>query len=125
MGKKILLIEDDPFLLEIYSKKLEEAGYVVEVATDGENGLNRIVELHPNLVLLDIILPKLAGLDVLARIKQDKSLEKIPVVILSNLGMDEEIKRAMALGADAYLIKSHYTPSEVVVKVGEVINNTK
>lgn len=122
MANKILLVEDDPFLSEIYITKFEEAGYVVEVADDGEKGFQKLKEVAPDIVLLDIILPKMTGLQILEEMKKDERLKSIPVIVLSNLGSDEDTNKAMELGADGYLIKSQYTPSEVVAKIEEIIN---
>ncbi|MEX0877645.1 MAG: response regulator [Candidatus Spechtbacterales bacterium] len=122
MTKKILLVEDDPFLSEIYITKFEESGYVVEVADDGEKGLQKLKESKPDLALLDIILPKMTGLEILEQMQKDESLKRIPVIVLSNMGSDEDTNKAIELGAAGYLIKSQYTPSEVVAKVEEVIN---
>ncbi|MDP4010365.1 MAG: response regulator transcription factor [Candidatus Spechtbacteria bacterium] len=122
MAKKILLVEDDPFLSEIYITKFEEAGYVVEVADDGEKGFQKIKTSNPDIVLLDIILPKMTGLEILESAKRDNALKDIPVIILSNLGSDDDTNKALELGAKGYLIKSQYTPSEVVAKVEEILN---
>ncbi|MDX1607608.1 MAG: response regulator [Candidatus Spechtbacterales bacterium] len=122
MPKKIILVEDDPFLSEIYITKFEEAGYVVEVADDGEEGLEKIKSGKPDIILLDIILPKLTGLEIMEALQKDGTLENTPVIVLSNLGSDEDVKKAMDMGARGYLVKSQYTPSEVVARVEDMIN---
>lgn len=119
--KTILLVEDDPFLTEIYSLKLKGEGFSVSVAVDGEDCLRKSAEEKPNLILLDIVLPKVDGWEILRKIKQDKSLDKTRVIILSNLGQQREVERGLNLGADKYLIKAHYTPSEVVEQVKKVL----
>jgi CheY-like chemotaxis protein len=100
--KSILLIEDDPFLIDIYSTKLKEAGFKVEVATDGEEGLTKLKEKIPDVILLDIVLPKIDGWEILQRIKEIKekvsNKEKIKfnnlkVVVLSNLGQKEDVEK--------------------------------
>lgn len=118
--KKILLIEDDPFLADIYNTKLKEAGYSVSIAIDGEDGLKKTKELKPDLILLDIVLPNVDGWEFLERIKKVKP-EGLEVVILSNLGQKEEIEKGLSLGATKYLVKAHYTPSEVVAEVKKIL----
>ena len=121
MPKKILLIEDDPFLSEIYIIKFKEAGFEISLAQDGSLGLQRIKEEMPDLVLLDIVMPNVDGLEVLRTMKNDASIRNIPVVILSNLGEQEDIKRGLELGAEFYIVKAHYTPTEVVARVKTVL----
>ncbi len=117
MAKKILIIEDDKFLRELIVKKLTKEGYDVSEALDGEEGVKKVKEEKPDLVLLDLILPGIDGFEVLARIKEDPALASIPVIILSNLGQKEDVERGLELGAVDYLIKAHFTPGEIVEKV--------
>ncbi|MEX2145033.1 MAG: response regulator [Candidatus Spechtbacterales bacterium] len=121
MNNKILIIEDDPFLSDIYITKFEEMGYDVGISNDGEEGLKKVREYKPDIVLLDIVLPKKNGLAVLEEIKKDGELKNIPVLILSNLGMDHNFDKAKELGAAGYLVKSQYTPSEVVAEVEKIL----
>lgn len=121
MNYKILLIEDDPFLSDIYMRKFEELGYITDLASDGEEGLEKVEEIKPDIVLLDIILPKKNGLEILREIKSNDELKNIPVLILSNLSMDENFDKARELGASGYLVKSQYTPSEIVAEVEKVL----
>lgn len=117
--KKVLLIEDDSFLVEIYTIKLKEAGYSVAVAFDGEEGLRKIKEETPDLVLLDIVLPIVDGWEFL---KAAKNINKnLKVVILSNLSQKAEIKKGLELGATKYLIKAHHAPSEVVEEIKKIL----
>ncbi len=120
--KKILLVEDDPFLIEIYSTKLKEAGFRVETAEDGETALKKVKEQIPDLVLLDVVLPNFNGWEILRKIKTDDAIKAVKVVILSNLGEKEEIEKGMELGALKYLVKAHYTPSEVITEVKKILN---
>ncbi|OHA68823.1 MAG: hypothetical protein A3J68_02335, partial [Candidatus Wildermuthbacteria bacterium RIFCSPHIGHO2_02_FULL_48_16] len=106
----ILLIEDDPLLIDIYSTKLKESGFEVTVAEDGEKGLKSLEGTMPDLVLLDIVLPKQNGWEVLSKIRQNDRFKDLKVVLLSNLGQKEEIEKGLSLGADRYLIKAHFTP---------------
>lgn len=115
--KKILIVEDDFFIRDLYEKQFKKEGYTVESAPDAEQGLEKIKASPPNLVLLDLMLPKMSGLDLLKILKADTNLKSVPVVILTNLGQDQAIKQGFDLGADGYLIKSAYTPSQVVNEV--------
>lgn len=122
--KSILLVEDDPFLIDIYSQKLTKAGFKVEVAQNGKSALESLQKRKPQLVILDIVLPGIEGWEVLRKIKKDRSLANLKVVVLSNLGQKEEVEKGLKLGAVKYLIKAHYTPSEVVREIKKVINNS-
>lgn len=115
--KLILLVEDDEFLAELYATKLDLEGFEVALAVDGEKGLKMIKEKKPDLILLDIILPKMDGFEILKMIKADKELKNIPVILLTNLSQKDEVKKGLDLGANDYLIKAHFMPSEVVKKI--------
>ncbi len=119
--KKILLLEDDPFLVEIYSAKLKEAGFSVRVAIDGDEGLKKMRESLPDILLLDIVLPSLNGWEILRDIKKDSKLNSVKVVILSNLGEKDEVEKGLKLGAMKYLVKAHFTPSEVVKEIKKIL----
>jgi len=121
--QKILLIEDDPFIYEMYTTKFERAGYGVEVASTGKEALELLKELRPDIVLLDILIPEMDGFEVLAAIRKNPSLKDIPVVMLTNLGQKEDIERGEKLGARAYIVKAHFTPQEVVNKVKSILEN--
>lgn len=122
---KILMIEEDRFLRKIYRNKLTQAGFEFSEATNGIEGLNKVIAEKPNLVLLDIILPRKNGFDVLFEIKRNKNIKLIPVIILSNLGQEGDIKKGLSLGAKEYLVKTDTTLSEVVEKVKELVMETK
>jgi len=119
--KKILLVEDDQFLIEIYSKKLAENEFFVEVVSNGEEVLAKAKEKKPDLIILDIVLPQVDGWEILHQIKQDPELKNTKVIILSNLGQKEEVERGIESGAEKYLIKAHFTPSQVVEEVKKII----
>ena len=119
--KQILLVEDDPFLIDIYTTKFKEMGFVIDVAQDGSQALRKILENDIELVLLDIVLPHVDGWEILKKIREEKDLKDLKVVILSNLGQKSEVDKAFALGATKYLIKAHYTPSEVVEEVKKIL----
>lgn len=120
---KILIIEDDRFLRELIVTKLsKEKDYLVISAVDGEDGIKKIKEEKPNLILLDLILPGIDGFEVLSQIKNDPDVSSIPVIILSNLGQREDIERGITLGANDYLIKAHFTPGEIVEKIKAIFH---
>lgn len=119
---KILLIEDDPFLSEIYIAKFEEAGFAITVAADGYLGLKKAKEQKPNLLLIDIIMPTMDGFEVLSAMKDDPEIKNIPVVILSNLGEEEDVRKGLSFGAVDYLVKAHYTPTEVVARIKTILS---
>ena len=118
---KVLLIEDDRFLRELIAQKLEREKFQVMQAVDGEEGLRKLGEQKPNIVLLDLILPGLSGFDVLKKIKEDSANASMPVVILSNLGQREDVERGLNLGASDFLIKAHFTPQEIIVKIQGIL----
>lgn len=119
--KKILIIEDDTFLSEMYATKLTQAGYQVEVADEGQKGIEKAKASQPDLILLDIVLPKMDGFEMLKLVKEDNQLKNIPVILLTNLGQKSEVEKGLSLGASAYIIKAHYTPAAVVAKIKEVL----
>lgn len=123
MSQRILLVEDDPFLVDIYKSKLNESGFEVVVARDGEEALRKFSENELHLVILDIVLPRMDGWEVLRMIKEQSDSKKIPVLIFSNLGQKAEIEKGFGLGATEYLIKAHYTPSEVVKKIKNILSD--
>lgn len=120
---KLLLIEDDNFLRDLITRKIIKEGFQVVGAVDGEEALKKASEENPDLILLDLILPSMDGFEVLRRLKQKPETEKIPVIVLSNLGQKEDVERAKALGAVDYLIKAHFTPAEIISKIKEILNN--
>ena len=118
---KILLIEDDPFLLSMYATKFESENFEVIVAKDGENGLKSAAREMPNIILLDILLPKMDCFEVLKEFKNNKTTIHIPVILLTNLSQKNEIEQGLSMGAEDYLIKAHFMPSEVVEKIKKVL----
>jgi len=115
----VLLIEDDPAVLEMYRMKLSLDGYHVEVATNGEEGLNKARELHPDIIFLDIRLPIMDGFEVLQELRQRDDTAQIPVIILSNYGEKELVDRGLRLGANEFLIKANTTPSLLSEGIGD------
>lgn len=121
MDKIILVVEDDKFLRELMTQKLVKEGFKISEAVDGEEGLKKIKEEKPGLVLLDLILPGIDGFEVLTQMKQDQAVADTPVIILSNLGQREDVERGLKLGATDYLIKAHFTPGEIIEKIKNII----
>lgn len=115
--KQILIIEDEEILLDLLEKKLKEEGYQVSTAQDGAEGIKKAKEVKPDLVLLDIIMPKKGGFEVLEEITKDDEIKNTPVIIISNSGQPVEISRALELGVKDYLVKTQFDPSEVITKV--------
>jgi DNA-binding response OmpR family regulator len=118
---KILIIDDDPFILDMYVMKFTESGFTVETANEGKAGLEKIPSFTPDIVLLDVIMPKMDGFQVIQQLKQENKDHPFKILFLTNFGQKEDVERGMALGADGYIIKANYTPSEVVEKVTEMI----
>ncbi len=114
---KVLIIEDDKFLCKIYATKLTKEGIDAEFGLDGTEGMEKMRAHKPNLILLDLIMPKMDGFAVLEEMKADTSLKKIPVVVLSNLGQESDIAKAKKLGAKDYIVKSDTSIQDVVKKI--------
>ncbi len=121
--KKILLIEDEEIMVDLLQRKLTAEGYEISVARDGQEGLGKMKEVKPDLILLDIIMPKMGGFKVMEEMKKDRELKKIPVIVVSNSGQPVEIDKAQELGAKDWLIKTEFDPQEVINKVKKQIGN--
>lgn len=113
----ILIVEDDLFLSAMYAEKLSLEGFLVVTALDGETGVAQAERCQPNLILLDIMLPKQNGFEVLQAIRAKPELASVPVIMLTNLNQPEQVKQAQALGATDYLVKAHFIPAEVVERI--------
>lgn len=117
MPKKILLVEDEELIIDLLTKKLEREGYQVSIAKDGEEGLSMMKDAKPDLILLDIVMPKMGGFEVMEEMQKDEEFKKIPVIVISNSGQPVELDRAKKLGAKDWLIKTEFDPREVINKV--------
>lgn len=115
----VLIIEDDPAVVEMYRMKLELDGYRVSIAADGEEGLSRALELGPDIIFLDLRLPKKDGFEVLRDLRANESTRSTPVIILSNYGQRELIERGLTLGANEFLIKAQTTPTSLSEGIDE------
>lgn len=119
--KKLLIVEDDVILQKALQEFLNGEGFEISVASDGEEGINKAKEIIPDIVLLDIILPKKDGYEVLADLKHDEKTKQIPIILLTNLGSLNDVEKAIELGATTYLVKSDYKLEEVAKKIKETL----
>jgi len=118
----ILVVEDDKFLLTLLAEKLKREGLLVVSAENGQEALVKMKEEpRPHVILLDLLLPILDGFEVLRMMQGDPELKRIPVVVLSNLGQEEDIRRAKSFGVKDYMVKAYFTPSEIIQKVQSII----
>jgi DNA-binding response OmpR family regulator len=118
---KILIIEDDRYISKMYQLKLSLDGFDVQIAENGRQGVEKVKDFKPDIILLDILMPEIDGFEVLKIVKGDDETKNIPVLIMSNLGQEDHIQKGMSLGALGYIVKSQYTPSHVVEKIKEVL----
>ena len=121
MQKKLLVVEDDLVLQKTLQDFLSEEGFEVVCASDGEAGLEMVSSQKPDLVLLDIVLPKKDGYEVLSAVKANEETKDIPIILLTNLGSMADVEKAIELGATTYLVKADYRLEEVTAKVKEVL----
>jgi len=127
-GKRILVVEDDPFLSDIYNTKLRQAGFDVDLAVTGEECVEKLSANEYDLMVLDIVLPQLDGWEILGRVNEMRRkdsgsyINRLKIIILSNLGQKEEIKKGLDLGADGFMIKAHFTPGEVAEEIKKVLS---
>ena len=122
---KILIIEDDNFLLSLIVEKFTQLGFDAEAAADGEEGLNKILNNKYDLILLDMILPKMDGFKVLEEVKKNQSLKNLPIIVTSNLYDKNDIDRALSLGASDYIIKAYNSPENIVDRVKAFLQKLK
>lgn len=125
MGDKILIVDDTQLIRMMYKDKLSAEGYEVDTADDGWEGFQKAQEWLPDLILLDMVMPKMSGLETLQRLKADPRTRDILVVILSNRDDDEDIKRGIQLGASDYFRKVGSSPAEVSAKIREILDQSE
>lgn len=121
MAKVLLIIEDDPLMVRMYQKIFKFEGFEVETAFDGEEGIEKVRKLKPTVVLLDIMMPKMNGIQVLEKIKSDPDIKKVPVIMLTNLAGQQDAENALEKGAVRYIIKSEHDPKDIVRIVKEIM----
>ncbi len=122
---RLLIIEDEPALSEIYATKMKMAGYEVERAYDGVEGLEKALRGLPDLIMLDLIMPLKDGFEVLRDLKLNETTKAIPVIIMSNLGQDFEVKRGLELGAEQFLVKTAINPVTLVDTIAQVLEKSR
>jgi len=118
---RVLVVEDEPFLVKALAHKLETSGFDVEVAIDGQEGMGKLETFKPNLVLLDILMPKMSGYEVIKQMKENAETRHIPVVFLSNFGDKSEIEKGMSLGARDYFVKANLKLADLIDKISTYI----
>ncbi len=122
----ILIVDDDEFLLDMYSLKFRQSGFKVEACFGGQEALEKIRGgLRPDMVLFDLVMPNMDGFEFLRSFKEENLSEKSKLIILSNLGQKEDVQKGLALGADDYIVKAYFTPSEVLAKVSSLLDTSK
>ncbi len=119
---KVLIVEDDPLMSRMYEKIFTFEKYEVVIAGDGEEALAKVSETNPTIILLDVMMPKMNGLQVLERLKSDPATKTIPVIMLTNLAGQQDAETALSKGAVKYIIKSEHEPKEIADMVDEVIS---
>jgi DNA-binding response OmpR family regulator len=121
--KKVLVVEDDSLMSRMYERVFSLSGFEIEMALDGEEGISKLkaASQKPDIILLDVMMPKMNGFDALKIIKADADTKEIPVIILTNLSGKEEAEKSLKLGAESYLVKSEHDPKEIVAIVNETL----
>ena len=124
---KIFMVEDDPLMIRMYERAFKASGFELETAFDGEEALAKLekTDTPPTVMLFDVMMPKKNGFDVLEQVKQNEKLKHIPVIMLTNFAGEADAKRALALGAALYLVKSQYDPKEILNKIKEILSATE
>jgi DNA-binding response OmpR family regulator len=125
MKKRVLVIEDDVFLQNLEVSNLEKNGFEVILASNGEEAVKKIHEPNIDIILLDIILPDFDGFEILKKIKEDKIIKNIPVIIFSNLSDEKDIEKGKELGATEFLVKSNFTLGELIQKINIILKKNK
>lgn len=124
LSASILLVEDDSFISGMYYTKLVGMGFKVDVVEDGEAAWERLQQDPlPDLLLLDVVLPKKDGFEILEGLRKEQRSSELPIILLTNLGQKPDVERGIKLGADDYIIKAHFTPSEVVEKITKLLDS--
>lgn len=118
---KILIVEDDPLISRMYQRVFSFEGFEVEMARDGQDGFEKMQANKPNMVLMDIMMPRMTGIDVLRKMKADDKLKSLPVVVLTNLSGMKDAETAIELGAVKFIVKSDNKPTEVVKQIREIL----
>lgn|SRR4030042_657069 len=118
----VLIVEDDPLVSRMYQTVFQFEGFEVELARNGEEGIEKLKKLRPVMVLLDVMMPKMTGIDVLKALKSDPTTKSIPVVVLTNLSGDKDAEKALELGAVKFIVKSQNKPKDIVAQIKEILS---
>ncbi|MDP2668729.1 MAG: response regulator transcription factor [bacterium] len=118
---KVLIVDDDEFLLEMYAMKFTEFGFQVDTAENGEEAVKKAKADPPDVILMDVVMPKMDGFDLLRNLKKENAAPDAVTLVLTNLGQKDDVEKGMKLGATDYIIKAHFTPSEVVKRVESLL----
>lgn len=121
MGKRVLIVEDDPLVSRMYQRVFEFEGFEADMARDGEEGLEKLKKNKPIMILLDIMMPKMSGIDVLKQLKANPKYKNIPVVVLTNLSGSKDAEKALELGAVKFIVKSENKPQQIVKQINEIL----
>ncbi|MDO8581282.1 MAG: response regulator [bacterium] len=123
---KVLLVEDDLMLCDMYQMKFTSEGFDVWKGNNGIEGLKLLNEKGvPDIILLDVIMPQMDGFTMLGKVKENTAWKDVPVILLTNLGQENDVKRGIAMGANDYLVKANFTPAQVVEKVKALLTSIK
>lgn len=123
--KKILVAEDDKFLASAYRMKLSKANYEVKIVSDGEEALKALATFIPDLIILDLVMPKVDGFAVLGQIKKSEQWKSIPIIVASNLGQSEDIVKATKLGANDYIVKTDLSMKNLIKKIDAFLGKSE
>lgn len=121
--KKILVVEDDKYLSNAYRVKLSKKGFEIRLAFDGNEAIEQLQTFLPDLILLDLVMPRKDGFSTLAELKQNETWKKIPVIITSNLGQSEDIEKGKKLGANDFFVKSELSLNDLINKINQLVGN--
>ena len=122
MAQRVLIIEDDPLISRMYQTVFKFEGFDVDMARNGEEGIAKLKENRPVMVLLDIMMPKMSGIDVLKALKADPVTKDVPVVVLTNLSGTQDAEKALELGAVKFIVKSQNRPKQIVAQIKEILS---
>lgn len=123
MRKKVLLVEDDSILSEMYQSKLDREGFEVITAENGEKGLSLALQTHPEIILLDLLMPKMDGMALMKKLRENPWGQNVPIIILTNLNMNNKISQGIREDHPTYFfMKTEVTPNDIVDRVNEVLN---
>lgn len=122
---RIMIVEDDPYIMRVYERKFQAEGFTITTAKNGEEGLGKVQSAKPDIILLDLVMPKKDGFEFVRELRKDDSFAKTPIIVLTNLGQEHDIERAQKLGISAYLLKSNQSIQDVFEMVQKTLKGEK